>query len=89
MSRDLVLGRTRRDFAIGSLPEGAEDYAPTKWIKETEAETLVAKLMDPPGFFARKLTREQAERKLLAELRAKKIGIMSAVTGPGRLAKKY
>jgi hypothetical protein len=82
MARDLVLGLTPRSFALGSLPEGAEGYAPTKWVKMTEAELLVNKLMNPTGFLASrlgKLTREQAEKKVLDELRAQKVGIMSGM----------
>lgn len=77
MSRDLVLGRTRRSFAIGSLPEGARGYAPTKWVTQDEASAMVEKLTRPSGFFSPGLPRERAEEKVLAQLRAKKIGIMS------------
>ena len=77
-----MLGLIPRSFALGSLPEGAEGYAPTKWVKMEEAETLVTKLMNPTGFLASrlsKLTREQAEKKVLDELRSQKVGIMSGM----------
>ena len=80
MSLDLFLGRTKRNFAIGSLPEGARGYAPSKWVTRDEANAMVEALTRPSGFFSPGLSRERAEEKVLAQLRAKKIGIMSGTT---------
>jgi hypothetical protein len=77
MSLDLVLGQTPRSFSLGALPEGARDYAPNKWLSPSEAESMVAALMLPRGFFSPALSREQAERRVGALLRAKKVGITS------------
>jgi len=82
MAHDFILGQTNRSFALGSLPEGAAGYVPTKWVKMDEAELMVTKLMNPSGFLASrlgKLTREQAEKKVLDELRSQKVGIMSGM----------
>ena len=79
MSIDLVLGRLPRSFAIGSLPEGARGYAPTRWISPGEAESLVEALVREKHFLSRSLTREEAEQRVMAQLRAKKVGITSVV----------
>jgi hypothetical protein len=83
MAHDLVLGQTRRSFALGALPPGATGYAPTRWISPEEAESLVAALASRSGIFTPPLPRAAAEARVLEHLRAKKIGITSPVTGVG------
>jgi hypothetical protein len=77
MAHDLILGSTKRNFALGSLSPGATGYAPTKWIAPAEAESMVTALMKPAGIFAPALSRERAEARVSNYLRAKKIGVTS------------
>ena len=85
MAHDLLRGQTTRDWSrgsrpstLGSLPEGAQGYAPTSWWKPEQAEAKVQELIKSGGTFGERLPREAAERKALAWLRSHSIGITSA-----------
>jgi hypothetical protein len=78
VARDLLLGETGRSFSRGSLPTGARGYAPRKWWTEAEAEAEVCRLEKSGGLFGGKLPRAEAEKKVLASMRAGKVGIMTS-----------
>jgi hypothetical protein len=81
MAHDLVLGETRRSFALGSIEPGATGYAPTRWISRSESEAMVAALTNRSGFLTPPLSRVAAETRVREHLRAKKIGIASEISG--------
>ena len=76
MSLDLILGRTKRDWSLGSLPKGV-DYAPKTFWTETQAEAEVQRHMKK-GFLTPGLPRPDAEETVLAYMKANKIGITSS-----------
>jgi hypothetical protein len=78
MARDLLLGKSNRDWSRGSLPTGATGYVPRKWWTEAEAEAEVRRQEKEGGLFGSHLPRAEAEKRVLASLRAKKIGIASS-----------
>jgi hypothetical protein len=75
MAYDLILGQTRRDWSLGSLPKGV-DYAPKTWWSETQAEAEVQRHMKS-SFLTPGLPRKDAEETVLDYMKAHKIGIMS------------
>jgi hypothetical protein len=77
MSHDIILGRTSRDWSIGTIQPGSQGSIPSRWISTDQAEELVKKNMKEGGLFGMKLNREQAEHKTIAFMRDQKIGIKS------------
>jgi hypothetical protein len=88
MARDLLIGKTKRQWSRGGtncgsmlpkslLPEGATGYAPTKWWTPSQAEEKVQELMKSGGIFGTPLPRDTAEKKTMAYLRKNLIGITS------------
>jgi hypothetical protein len=78
VARDLLLGESARSWSRGSLPTTARGYVPRKWWTEAEAEAEVQKLEKSGGLFGGRLTRAEAEKKVLADMRARKIGITTS-----------
>jgi len=78
MARDLLLGESSRSWSRGSLPTGAAGYVPRKWWTEAEAEAEVRRAEKSGGLFGGKLSRAEAEKKVLADMRARKIGIATS-----------
>jgi hypothetical protein len=88
MAHDLLRGSNTKNWGrsasvcgghtVGSLPTGAQGYAPTSWWKPEKAEAKVQELMKSGGTFGMSLPREAAERHALAWLREKNIGIDSS-----------
>lgn len=76
MAHDLILGKTKRDWSIGSLPKGT-DYAPKTWWTEIQAEAEVQRHMKP-GFLTPGLSRKNAEETVLAYMKAHSIGITTS-----------
>lgn len=89
MAYDLLRGQTNKNWGrgvtscgtMGSLPAGAQGYAPTSWWTPEQAEVKVLEFMKSGGTFGLSLPREAAERKTLAWLRRQNIGIGSATRG--------
>lgn len=78
MARDLLLGETTRTWSRGSLPAGATGYVPRTWWTEAEAEAEVRKQEEGGGTFGGRLPRADAERAVLAHMRAGKIGVRTS-----------
>ena len=79
MAHDLILGTTRRDWSLGSLPKGATGYVPKNWWTEAQAEAEVQKHMKGSGFLSPGLPRKDAEETVMDYMRANKIGVMSGI----------
>jgi hypothetical protein len=84
MAKDLLLGKTKRDFSrnsavdlMGSIPEGASGYAPTTWWAKDKAEKKVQDLMKSGGLFGMSLPRDLAEQEAMKYFRKNTIGILS------------
>lgn len=93
MAYDLLRKKTTsRNFAppsmigsvtLGSIPLGAQGYAPEHWWTVAEAEAKVQEFMKSGGTFGTKLPREAAERRALSFMRAQSIGVMSGTSSLG------
>lgn len=87
MAHDLLRGPTPSNWArgacvstsCGSLPQGAQGYAPEHWWTAKQAEEKVQEIMKSGGLFGTRLPREVAERRTLELLRKNGIGIMSGL----------
>jgi hypothetical protein len=77
MAHDIILGRTKRDWSIGSIQPGSQGSIPSKWIEADQAEAMVQKNMKEGGLFGMKLNRQQAEDKTISYMKAQRIGIKS------------
>lgn len=78
MSFDLILGQTKRDWSLGSLPKGATGYIPRDWWTETQAEAEVQRHMKS-GFLNPGMPRKDAEEVVLSYMKDKRIGIMTGI----------